>query len=93
MDAANNNDWLDRGDAHMTAALRPRGRMPSWIIGWFVLDAIVALTPPLHWMATGDARVFGIPAAIFYFVAAALFICASLIAAYLAEAAAGSFDR
>jgi hypothetical protein len=66
--------------------------IPSWIYGWFVLDAILALTPPLHWIVTGDTWVLGIPAALFYFVAVALFICASLIAAYSAEVAAGNFE-
>ena len=77
----------------MSAEGRPSNGIPWWIVGWFVLDAVLALTPPLHWAVTGDARVLGIPAAIFYFIAVALFICASLVAAYLAEAAAGSFDR
>ncbi len=77
----------------MSAEVRASDGIPLWIIGWFVLDAVLALAPPLHWVATGDARVLGVPAAIFYFIAVASFICASLIAAYLAEAAAGSFDR
>lgn len=77
----------------MNAAERTGNGIPLWIVGWFVLDAVLALTPPLHWVATGDTRVLGVPAAIFYFVAAALFNCASLVAAYLAEAAAGSFEQ
>jgi hypothetical protein len=77
----------------MSAEHRTSGGMPWWIVGWFVLDAVLALTPALHWIATGDTRVLGIPAAIFYFIAVASFICASLIAAYLAEAAAGSFEQ
>ncbi|AHB48682.1 hypothetical protein W911_10220 [Hyphomicrobium nitrativorans NL23] len=64
---------------------------PLWIYGWFVLDALLVLTPPLHWAVTGSAMVLGVPAAVFYFVAAALFVCTSLVAAYLAEVAAGSF--
>ncbi len=77
----------------MSAVEGPCNGIPLWVIGWFSLDAVVALTPPLHWVATGDTRVLGAPAAIFYFVAAALFICASLVAAYLAEAAAGNFEQ
>lgn len=65
---------------------------PLWIYGWFVLDALLVLTPPLHWAITGATTVLGVPAAVFYFVAVALFVCASLVAAYLAEAAAGSFE-
>ncbi len=67
--------------------------IPLWIRGWFILDAVLALLPPLHWALTGDARVLGMPAALVYFVVAAMFICASLIAAYLAEAAAGNFEQ
>lgn len=65
---------------------------PLWIYGWFVLDALLVLAPPLHWAVTGDTRVLGIPAAVFYFVAVAMFVCASLVAAYLAEVAAGNFE-
>jgi len=70
-----------------------RNGIPLWIYGWFVLDALLALTPPLHWSITADTRVMGMPAAIFYFLAVALFICASLTAAYLAEVAAGNFGQ
>ena len=66
--------------------------MPPWLYGWFALDAVLALAPPLHWAVTGEARVFGLPEALFYFGGAAAFICASLVAAYLVEDAIGSFD-
>jgi hypothetical protein len=66
--------------------------IPPWIYGWFLLDALLALTPPLHWLITGDTWVFGVPAALVYFVAVAAFICASLIAAYGAEVADGNFN-
>jgi hypothetical protein len=77
----------------MSSEDRASNAIPLWIVGCFVLDAVLALSPPLHWAVTGDARVLGVPAAIFYFIAVASFICASLIAAYLAEAAAGNFDQ
>lgn len=67
--------------------------IPSWILGWFVLDAVLALTPPLHWILTGDVRALGVPATLIYFVVVALFVCASLVAAYSAEVAAGSFEQ
>ena len=55
---------------------------------WFVLDAIVALAPPLYWAADGrTAPIAGIPAALFYFLAVSLCITASLVAAYLLDAA------
>ena len=77
----------------MTTERQVNRGIPSWILGWFVLDAVIALTPPLHWILTGEMRVLGVPAAIFYFVVAALFICASLVAAYSVEAAGGSFEQ
>lgn len=77
----------------MSTEDRPTDGTPLWILGWFVLDAVLALTPPLHWVVTGDARVLGIPAAIFYFIVVAAFICASLVAAYRGEVAAGSFEQ
>ena len=41
---------------------------------------------------TMRAWVLGVPAALFYFITVALFICASLVAAYWAEVAAGNFE-
>jgi hypothetical protein len=66
--------------------------MPRWLYGLFALDAALALTPLLHWAVTGDARFFGLPTALLYFGGVAVFICASLVVAYLVEDAAGSFD-
>jgi len=77
----------------MSAGRRKAKGIPLWIHGWFALDAVLALTPPLHWVVTGDARVLGVPAAIFYFVVVALVICASLVAAYSTEVAEGSFEQ
>ena len=76
----------------MTGLRRRFHGTPLWIYAWFVLDALLVLTPPLHWAVTGNTTVLGVPAAVFYFVAVALFVCASLVAAYLAEVAAGSFE-
>ncbi|HRN89521.1 hypothetical protein [Hyphomicrobium sp.] len=76
----------------MTVLRRRFHGTPLWIYAWFVLDALLVLTPPLHWAVTGSATALGLPAAVFYFVAVALFVCASLVAAYLAEVAAGSFE-
>ena len=70
----------------MTGVRRRFHGTPLWIYAWFVLDAL------LHWAVTGSTTVLGVPAAVFYFVAVALFVCASLVAAYLAEVAAGSFE-
>jgi len=64
-----------------------------WIMAWFTLDAIVALAPPIYWAADGKTTpILGMPAAVFYFVAVAVCIAASIVAAYLAEARAGETD-
>ncbi|MCJ2033412.1 hypothetical protein [Methylobacterium sp. J-068] len=53
---------------------------------WFLLDAVVALAPPLYWVADGRMNpIAGIPAALFYFVAVSLCITASLIVAFLLD--------
>ncbi|AHB47883.1 hypothetical protein W911_05005 [Hyphomicrobium nitrativorans NL23] len=67
----------------------PRKRVP-WIAAWFFLDAVVALAPPLYWSFDGkQTPILGLPASVFYFVAVATCITASIVAAYLAEARAG----
>ncbi len=64
-----------------------RGAHASWIIAWFVLDAVVALAPPFYWAVDGNrASVLGLPIAVLYFVSVAIFITCSIVAAYLAEA-------
>jgi putative effector of murein hydrolase len=63
---------------------------PRWVTTWFILDAVVALAPPLYWTFDGDStQVYGVPAAVFYFVAVATSIAASIVAAYWAEARTG----
>lgn len=69
-------------------------RHPRWVIGWFILDAIVALAPPLYWLADGAATpILGLPGAVFYFVAVGVFISASILAAYWAESCQTETDR
>jgi hypothetical protein len=64
-----------------------RATRAPWIMAWFSLDAIVALAPPIYWAADGKTTpILGLPAAVFYFVAVAVCIAASIVAAYLAEA-------
>ncbi len=63
-----------------------RKKRASWITAWFALDAIVALAPPIYWAANGQtAPILGLPTAVFYFVAVATFITASIVAAYAVE--------
>jgi hypothetical protein len=67
-----------------------RGALPPWVSAWFVVDAIVALAPPLYWSFDGDRTpIFGVPAAVLYFIAVSTCIAASIAAAYLAEARGG----
>jgi hypothetical protein len=59
----------------------------SWIVAWFILDAIVALAPPLYWAVDGNrALIAGLPVVLIYFIGVASFITASIVVAYLAEA-------
>lgn len=67
--------------------LRSPAPLRRWIVKlWFLLDAIVALAPPLYWAADGrTTSVAGVPAALFYFLAVSLCITASLIVAFLLD--------
>jgi hypothetical protein len=76
----------------MTSRRGPGSGTPRWLYGLFMMDALLALAPPLHWAVTKDVAVLGLPSAVFYFGGVAVFICASLVAAYLVEDAVGSFD-
>jgi hypothetical protein len=63
------------------------------VIAWFIVDTIVALAPPLYWAFDGNRTpIFGIPAAVLYFIAVSTCIAASIVAAYLAEANRGEVD-
>lgn len=63
---------------------------PRWVTAWFIIDAVVALAPPLYWTFDGDVTlVFGVPAAVLYFVVVATCIAASIGAAYAAESHEG----
>ena len=71
----------------------PPLRRAPWITAWFLIDAVVALAPPLYWAVDGKTTpILGLPAALFYFVAVAVCITASIVAAYVAEARAGEID-
>ncbi|MDB5398524.1 MAG: hypothetical protein JWQ55_542, partial [Rhodopila sp.] len=64
----------------LPTATRPRS---AFILIWFVLDAVLGLFPPVYWFAGGpEPLVFGLPCSIAYFVALALFIAVSIVAAY-----------
>jgi hypothetical protein len=73
----------------LAAAIRPRS---DFISIWFILDAVLGLFPPVYWVAGGpEPLVFGLPCSIAYFVALALFIAASIVAAYWDDERRGAF--
>lgn len=57
---------------------------------WFLLNAVIALLPQLHWAAAGNGQLlFGYSATLVYFLAISLSIAASLIYAYWEESSRG----
>ncbi|GAB0116450.1 hypothetical protein [Acidisoma sp. 7E03] len=71
------------------AVLAPRS---SFVTIWFVLDAVLALFPPVYWLAGAPTPLIaGIPCSIVYFVLLTAFICGSLIAAYVDDEKRGAF--
>lgn len=59
---------------------------------WFVLDAVIALAPPLYWSADKyKALILGIPATLFYFLIVCLTITGSILYAYWEESSRGTF--
>jgi hypothetical protein len=71
------------------ASVAPRS---SFIAIWFVLDAILALFPPVYWFAGGPTPLIaGIPCSVVYFVVLSAFIVGSLLAAYADDEKRGAF--
>jgi hypothetical protein len=71
----------------MAAVRKIERAQPRWVTAWFVVDAIVALAPPLYWAFDGGSTpIYGVPAAVLYFVAVSTSIAVSIVAAYTAEA-------
>lgn len=59
---------------------------------WFVLDAVIALAPPLYWSADNyRAPILGMPATLFYFLIVCLTITGSILYAYWEESSGGAF--
>ena len=72
------------------AATRPTlGKpFPLFIRIWFLADALVALTPQVHFAASGATPVLlGLPRVIAYLLVASAFVSASVVAAYLCDPA------
>jgi hypothetical protein len=69
-------------------------RRSSFVSAWFVLDAILALFPPIYWAAGGAKPiVLGLPCSVVYFIGTGIVITASLAAAYWDDERRGAFDR
>ncbi|OWJ58647.1 hypothetical protein [Inquilinus limosus] len=67
-------------------------RLPIIIYLWFALDLLLALFPPLHWAAGGNATVLGAPAILVYLFGTSVFIAASVVAAYFSDPAIRATD-
>jgi len=75
------------------AILLPASRPRSGFISiWFVLDAILALFPPVYWIVGGATPLlFGLPCSVVYYCLLAIFITASIVAAYWDDEKRGAF--
>ncbi len=74
----------------MVVVAEPERPQRRWVMVWFIIDAIVALAPPLYWAFDGKSTpIYGVPAAVLYFVTVSICIAASIVAAYAAEAGDG----
>lgn len=59
---------------------------------WFILNAIIALAPPLYWSADNyKASMLGMPATLFYFLSVSIMITGSILYAYWEESSRGVF--
>ncbi len=53
---------------------------------WFIADIVLALLPPLYWVASGPSpTVLGLPLSMAYFLLIAVFISASIVVAFIVE--------
>lgn len=78
---------LHTADEPLHSDARGRSALPRYVRVWFVLDALLALAPPLYWSADrATSAILGIPMAMLYFLAVGTFITLSLIAANFSEA-------
>ena len=82
------------GAEHQQAPAPALGEYPVWVRLWFAIDALAALLPPIHWWLTDHAAfVLGWPVSLVYFLALALCISASIVAAYVAESRWADLDE
>jgi hypothetical protein len=66
-----------------------RAPLPLFVRVWFGLDLILALFPPLHWVASGTETIFGLPQPLVYLYGTSVFIAASVVVAYLCDKGIG----
>ena len=68
-------------------------KIPHYILWWFFLDAVVALAPPIYWLADNyhATVILGLPVTLFYFISVSVFIVLSLVVAYCVEYKQGVF--
>lgn len=58
--------------------------LPTYLKMWFAADLVLALFPPIHWLARGRDPVFGAPVALLYIAGTSACIALSVVVAYLA---------
>lgn len=59
-------------------------RLPNFVKAWFILDLVLALSPPLHWTLGTTEPLYGVPRSLVYIDGVAIFVAASVVVAYLA---------
>lgn len=64
-----------------------RQLLPLFIRMWFVADAVLALTPQVHHLASAGPPILGLPRVLVYLFATSTFIAASVVAAYVCDPA------
>ena len=72
------------GGPKLAAMSKP---LPLLIRLWFLADAVLALTPQLHHLASDGAPILGVPRVLAYLFGVSAFISASVVAAYFADPA------
>jgi hypothetical protein len=60
-------------------------QLPWFIKAWFILDLVLALFPPMHWLASDTAPLLGMPRSLVYLAGLGCFIAASVVVAYLCD--------
>lgn len=59
-------------------------RLPNFVKVWFLLDLVLALSPPLHWALGTAEPIHGVPRSLVYIYGVAIVVAASVVVAYVA---------